>query len=354
MTKNMEIPVKLAASVIARFKKGADSILEACSGIANASVALEEGAWSQADFQSFFDQLGDAGIGSGSSGFFKTDSKGIITFDPKPKAGVYFQMMSVGRCPGFKTVEFISANRPSSYSTLYRLSVLYNLIAEKGSGSADKRLVRAQKAVMDVVERHGVSLTRKEVDEALALAQKERQSRAPKNPVAEENAEPAKALGEVTLTNLIAREERYDLLVMTPPDEFLIEAEGCSLGTLMDRSPYQDLRKAKSEAILVGPGRHITGLKKLAEVSGDLTYCYCVRGKPDKSAIIDISKELIVFASSPLDGKATIAKGETAADFVRRLSAAGAKPNLKKLHLFADQQVEGWDTCGVLNSTNPG
>jgi hypothetical protein len=141
---------------------------------------------------------------------------------------------------------------------------------------------------------------------------------------------------------------------MTPTEEFLVEAEASSLSTLIDRAPYQDVRKAQSQAILVGSGRHISGLKKLAEVSGDLNHCYCVRTKPDASLIIDISKELLVFSSSPLDEKATIAKGETADQFVRRVVADGANPNTKKLHLFADQPEEGWDTCGALNSTKEG
>ena len=354
MTKNMEVPVKLAASVVAHFKKGAASILEACTEIANAFIAFEEGAWAQADFVSFFDQLAEANIGAGSSVFMKTDSKGITTFDGKLKAGVYFQMMSVGRCPGFKTPEFVSANRISSYATLYRLTVLYNLIAEKASGNAEKKREKAQKAILELVERFGVGLTRKDVDEAIVDAQKERRSRAPTAPTSNEEAQVVAFSGEVKLTELLARDERYDLVVLTPTEEFLAEAEASSFSTLMDRAPYQDLRKAQSQAILVGSGRHMAGLKKLAEVSGDLTHCYCVRSKPDASAVIDISKELLVFSSAPLDGKATIAKGETADQFVRRLVTEGANPNTKKLHLFADQQAEGWDTCGVENSTKEG
>lgn len=267
------------------------------------------------------------------------------------KAGVYFQLVAVGRCEGFKTPEFVSANRTGSYSTLYRLSVLYNTMLDKASGNAEKKRERAQRSILELLERHGVSLTRKEVDEAIKEAQKDRRSLAPTKPTVAEQAEAIASLGDVKLADLLAREERYDLVVMTPTDDFLIEAEGSSLGTLLDRSPYQDLRKAQSKAILFGPGRYLAGLKKLAEVSGDLSYCYCVRAKPDASNIIDISKELLVFASSPLDGKATIAKGETAGQFVRRLVADGASPNTKRLHLFADQQAEGWDTCGAENST---
>jgi len=349
----MEIPAKLAASVVAHFKTGAASVLEACTEIANAFIAFDEGAWTQADYISFFDQLGDANIGAGSSVFMKTDSKGITTFDGKLKAGVYYQMMSVGRCQGFKTPEFVSANRTSSYSTLYRLTVLYNLMEDKASGNAEKKREKARKAILELVESHGVGLTRKDVDEAIAEAQKERRSRAPKPPVTEEVEAPVTS-GDVKLSELLAREERYDLVVMTPTEEFLVEAEASSLSTLIDRAPYQDVRKAQSQAILVGSGRHISGLKKLAEVSGDLNHCYCVRTKPDASLIIDISKELLVFSSSPLDEKATIAKGETADQFVRRVVADGANPNTKKLHLFADQPEEGWDTCGALNSTKEG
>ena len=351
MKKNMEIPVKLAASVVANFKAGSASIISACTQIANAFAALEEGAWSEDDFLKFVDQLAAENIGTGRSAFLKTDSKGVVTFDAKLKAGVYFQLRSVGRSEGFKTPEFMEANRTSSYATLYRLTVLYNEIFDKASGAAEKKRDRAQKSIMELVDGHGASLTRKVVDEAIIASQKANRSHAPTtlNNVVE--ADSVATSGDVTLRDLLAEGERYDLVFMTPSDDFLLEAEASSLGTLVDRSPYQDLRKSKSQAILIGPGRHMAGLKKLADVSGDLSFCYCVRAKPDASAIIDISKEVLVFASSPFGGKATIAKGETADKFVRRVVAEGADANTKKLHLFADQLAEGWDTCEALNST---
>lgn len=351
MSKNIEAPASLAASVAEHFKKGSSSILAACSEIATAFTALEEGAWTEPDFRSFFDRLAEENIGKGSGEFLKTDSKGITTFDPKPKAGVIYQMMAVGRCPGLRTPEFLGANRTASYGTLYRLTVLYNLLIEKGSGSLSKKQEKAQKTILRLVKTHGVALTRKEVDEAIAEATKERRSRAPVQPVAPELPTTETASGPVVLTDLLSREERYDVVVMTPSEEFLTEASESSLGTLLDRAPYQDIRKAESQAVLIGSGRQIAGLKKLAEATGDLTYCYCVRAKPDASHVIDISKELIVFASSPLDGKATIAQGETADEFVRRLVADGTSPGLKKLHLFADQQTPGWDACGPADST---
>ena len=91
MTKNMEMPNKLAASVVDHLKKGSASILAACTEIAAAFTALEEGAWTEQEFRSFFDKLAEANIGKGSVAFLKTDSKGITTFDGKPKAGVFFQ-----------------------------------------------------------------------------------------------------------------------------------------------------------------------------------------------------------------------------------------------------------------------
>jgi len=354
MTKNMEMPNKLAASVVDHLKKGSASILAACTEIAAAFTALEEGAWTEQEFRSFFDKLAEANIGKGSVAFLKTDSKGITTFDGKPKAGVFFQMMAVGRCQGFKTKEFVAANRTASYATLYRLTVLYNLLAEKGSGTLQKKQERAQKAILDLVKTNGVALTRKEVDAAIAGAQKERRSRAPVQPVTKDVPATDSNSGEVALTELLEREERYDVVVMTPPEGFLTEARESSLSTLMDRAPYQDLRKADSQAVLIGSGRHMAGLKKLAEALGDLTLCYCIRAKPDASHVIDISKELIVFASSPLDGQGTIVEGETPDQFVRRLVSDSTNPGLKKLHLFADQQTPGWDTCGAADSTKEG
>jgi len=350
MEKNSEAPLKLANSVIADFKLGSASLVSACVQIASAFAALEEGAWLEDDFLNFVDQLAAEHIGPGRSALLKKDNDGNVTFDGKLKAGVYFQLRSIGRSEGINTPEFIEANRIGSYATLYRLTVLYNVVFDKASGTAEKKREKAQKSIMDLVKLYGAALTRRVVDESIVAAQIEYRSRAPIKAIEVTEAGSLVASAEVKLSKLLAEGERYDLVLITPTDEFLLEAEASSLGTLVDRTPYQELRKAKSEAILIGPGRHMAGLKKLADVSGDLTYCYCVRGKPDGSAIIDLSKEVLVFASSPFVGKATIAKGETANQFVQRVVAERAAVSTKKLHLFADQLAEGWDCCAALSS----
>jgi len=352
MAQNIQIPSQLAAIVVAHFKDGAASILAACTEVANAFSAFKEGAWSQSEFLTFLDKLAEDKIGTGSSAFLKPGSKGSIAFDSSLKAGVYFQIISVGRCEGFKAPEFVLANRTSSYATLYRLSVLHNMIFDKTSGDAEKKREMALKAIMELVERHGVSLTRKDVDEAIKQAQNEFRSHPPRKKVAAEQAEPTVSLGDLKLADLLARDERYDLIVMTPPDEFLNEAEGASPSTLLDRLPYQELRKAQSEAILIGSGRHLGALKKLSELSGDLSYCYCVRAKHDARSIIDISEQLLVFSSSPFHEKESIAKGETIDQFVRRVVSNRASHNTKKLHLFGDQNIESWDVCSAENSYN--
>jgi hypothetical protein len=351
VAENMEAPVKLAASVVSHFKRGASAVLEACTEIANAFAALEEEAWSQAEFLVFFEQLGEAGIGPGSSVFLKTDSKGITTFDPSLKAGVYFQMRAVGRCAGFKNTDFVAANRTTSYSTLYRLSVLYNVISEKSSGNALKKRERAEKAILELVSLHGVSLTRKDVEDALINVQKERRSRAPVEKTPEQPVEPTEARQAVKLPELLAAEDRYDLLFLTPSDEFLAEAESSSLGTLMDRAPYQELRKSKSSAYLVGRGNRLAGLQKLAEVTGELSYRYLVREKPDDSSVIDLSNELVVFGSSPWSAKSNRQKGESAEAYVRRVLAESSDSSERKLHLFADEPTDGWDCCSSDSST---
>jgi len=348
----MEAPVKLAASVVAQLKKGVSSILEACNGVADAFSALEEAAWSQAEFLVFFDQLGAESIGPGSGDFLKTDSKGITTFDPKLKAGVYFRMRAVGRCEGFRSPEFVAANRTSSYSTLYRLSVLYNVISEKSSGSAQKKRDLAQKAILELVNQHGIGLTRKEVDEAVAKAQMERRSRAPVETLPLAPAQAVNGSKRVKLSELLAKEERYDLLLLTPSEEFLLDAENSSLGTLMDSAPYQDLRKSESNAYLIGPGNRLAGLQKLAQVTGDLSYCYCVREKPDDRVVIDLTKELVVFGSAPWSGKLAPEKNETPEAFICRALSESVSIGSKKLHLFAGEEKEGWDCCSPESSSN--
>ena len=203
---------------------------------------------------------------------------------------------------------------------------------------------------MDLVMKHGVELSRLLVDEAIKNAKEEKRSLAPANPT---EAEPKVVLAagrEATIDELIAGEERYDMLFITPDEAFLREAEQSSPSTLSDRAPYQDLRAEGSKTVLIGPGSHRAGLQRLAELSKDVTYYYCVRSAPDASAVIDLTKEKLIFSSHPLDHSATPAKGESQEDFVNRVIGAASDTGSRKLHLFADQPREGWDTCDALSS----
>lgn len=348
MSANMETPAKLAQSVIADIKQGAESVLDACYKIAMAFDAIEEGgAWTEKQFIDFIDRLSEARIGPGSSVFLSTDKKGVVKFTRTPKASVYYRMMSVGRCEVFKQPEFIKINRTASYGTLYRLSVLHNYISKNTSGSEKIRNERADKAVYALVEEYGAELTRNEVDAAIDKAKTQRRSFAPvetkdlsKNKSSEENQ------GKVSLNNILENETKYDLLFITPSDKDLEEAGKVSIGDLADRARYSEIAKQKAQTVLIGKGRHLEGLKNLAHVSGNLKYVYCVRETTtDKNPIINLSAELIVFTSNPLNQEATRKKNETAAEYVQRLIDEGSTQRAKKLHLFADEEETGWDTC---------
>lgn len=347
MLANMETPAKLAQSVIADIKQGAESVLDACSKLATAFDAIEEGgAWTEKQFIDFIDRLSEARIGPGSSVFLSTDKKGVVKFTRTPKASVYYRMMSVGRCEVFKQPEFIKINRTASYGTLYRLSVLHNYISKNTSGSEKIRNERADKAVYALVEEYGAELTRNEVDAAIDKAKTQRRSFAPvetkdlsKIKSSEENQ------GKVSLNNILENETKYDLLFITPSDKDLEEAGKVSIGDLADRARYSEIAKQKAQTVLIGKGRHLEGLKNLAHVSGNLKYVYCVRETTDKNPIINLSAELIVFTSNPLNQEATRKKNETAAEYVQRLIDEGSTQRAKKLHLFADEEETGWDTC---------
>jgi hypothetical protein len=342
MLENMETPAKLASAIIADFKQGADSILDACSKIAKAWKLNEEGGpWSEDKFVSFIDRLADAKIGPGSSVFYPETKKEGSVFKKSTKAGVYYQLMAVGKCEAFKTKEFRQINRTASYSVLYRLSVLYNRVFDRGSGGEKQRTDRASKAVLDLVRTHGVSLTREEVDKAIAKIGA-RLSRAPA--VAPASVVEMESSGShTTIDDLIAGDNRYDLVLITPTEEALLEAASCSSSTLMDKAPYQELMSSKSKAVLIGSGRQLDGLTSLAQVSGNLDKVYCVRRSNDKSKVIDLSKELLVFANSALDFSGSPKKGETAEDFVHRV-VSGSFSKGRRLHLFADAPQDGWDT----------
>lgn len=356
MAANMETPAKLAAQVVADIKQGAESVLDACSKIAAAFDAIEEnGAWSEKQFLDFINRLSEANIGPGGSVFLSVDKKGVEKFSRSPKASVYYRMMAVGRCKAFQLPEFRKNNRTMSYGTLYRLTVLHNYISEKSSGSEKVREERADKAVLNLVEQHGADLTRNEVDAAIDKAKSQRRSFAPEPTKATSNIEPAEPTqNKVSLDSILETDTRYDLLYITPSEKELTEATKLSLGDLADKARFSEIAKQKAQKVLVGKGSQLEGLKNLAHVSGNLKHVYLVRESADKNSIIDLSNELVVFTSNPLNQDSSRKKNETAAQYVQRLIDEGASQRAKKLHLFADAEETGWDTCDANDSYSSG
>jgi hypothetical protein len=351
MTRNSDTPAILAASAVSNFKRGAEAILAACSIVSRAYKAQAAGEWDEAQFLSFFDHLAKEGVGQGSKQFVTVDSKGARAFQAR-RSGVYYFMNAIGEFPLFAEPDFQAVNKTSSYTTLYKLTLLYKVYADRETGKPAANVKRARGAVMDLVEQHGFELTREHVDAAIQKAKQEaaKRSLAPQ-PSSEADASAGAAIEKkATIQDLIEQEARYDLVVLTPTDEFLAQAEQSSPSVLQERAPYQGLRGEKSKMVLIGSGSQRAGLQALAALSTDVTYHYCVRSNPDVRAIIDLANEKLVFSNQPLDCSSKPAKGETVEEFVNRIIADSAEPKARKLHLFSDQAREGWDTCDTSSS----
>jgi hypothetical protein len=349
MIENMETPAKLATSIISDFKQSADGIIDACSKIALAWDASDEGGpWNQDKFIIFIDKLAEAKIGPGSSVFFVTKKKEGLVFSKSPKAGIYYQLMSVGKCPVFKSKDFVLYNRTTSYSVLYRLSVLYKKIIDNPSKSLkQKKADRAEKVVIDLVKKFGAELTRAEVNAAISKIGS-RQSRAPEEDYPTESFIERK-VGSTDLSSLIKSEAEYDYLLITPTDTFLDEAQNYSTSTLMDMAPYNQLLSSKSEVTIIGSGKHLNGLKNLARTTGNLNNIYCVRQTKDNNQILDLSKELLVFTNTNFNLTVGPKSNEKAEEFVRRVITEKSA-NSQRLHLFSENEAEGWDSVSPENS----
>ena len=142
---------------------------------------------------------------------------------------------------------------------------------------------------------------------------------------------------------LIENEEKYDLVLLTPSEEQLEKLKDYS--DLTEVAPYHELRRSRSRAAIVGTGRQLESLKALAEAAGGLDYVYCIRENTDKKAIINISEETVVFTSAPINEEITRRRNEPVEDYVRRVVGEDLKKNARKLQLFAEEPVDGWDSC---------
>ena len=110
------------------------------------------------------------------------------------------------------------------------------------------------------------------------------------------------------------------------------------------RLGFQPLLAADAVVNVLVPGDRVSAIAKLQEMLRITNpKLYCLRAHNDKKYVLDLSQETLLFSNHTLTADAKPKEGEDIAGFLQRVM--GGSANAARLHLFAEEEAEGWVSC---------
>jgi hypothetical protein len=333
-TKNLRSPNVLAKEIIAHHRTSVISTIKICQLFAEGWENYENGAWNNKEVASFLESIHQSGIGA--------DPKNTILkeavdgrFMIKSNSGTFSLMKSVGQHPIFYDEEVINICKVAGYSVLYAVTLFYNAVLDSykdfkvGTRKANEKTIRLLSK--------GSELTREDVYKArdeLVVAQ----SRAPKistNKVIKNQS--------ANYETLLRTGEVFGNLLLTLPNEMLVDIENSSYENLMENYSYINVREPESDVSILVEGSHLSTAMKLANVmSCNNPNVYCVTKSTQNDRIINISKEKILITSKNISQRKKVDKTNDLNNLIR---TSVHNPKVTNLHLFADDAIDGWTSC---------
>ena len=337
MVRNSPRPRDLAQKVIKSVKDGVTASLDACFAFAEAWALYTDAGWSETDLLSFLGQLHEAGIGPDPANLGRDKEEKVIL---SKSAGSFLMMKKIGESELLKDTDIRAACLINSRSSVYELILFYEEALEKGSGSAAKKEAKAREKVMWLLTMHGDGLTRRLIAEARKQLGKKRQSHKPR----ELATVGAQTTGGSTIAKLLEGGNLFQEVLLTPSAEVLDQIEELSFGDLEEKHGFQPLLAPDALVNVVVPGDRVGAIAKLQEVLRVTSpKLYCLRAHNDKKYVLDLSEETLLFSNHTLSADSKPKEGEQMAEFLQR--TMGGSPDASRLHLFAEQETDGWVSC---------
>ena len=337
--RNSPTVKSLAQSVQQGLRQGFGAIYESAKIVArvHANISREDGEREYDDDQiaAFFDELGRLGIGKGSKSYLGPKKDGGLGVSSK--STTYAMFNAIGASDLFKDAEIRKACLISSYSALYALDKLYvDYIDGYASGSTAQKEEGARKKILKLLKDHGADLSRAEITAR-------RPEREPGSKPSKKRSQTDGSSSEGQLRDLIDDKKRYDFLLLTPSKEFLERYREHPADEIARMLPIPDLRNAKSDWMISVEGADIGAGLKLMHLFGEeqpKTIACLVEKSAPRGRLIDITKQTVIFSSCLLSVDLKM-RGDDSALSVADAISQGAD---RKLHLFASDANEGWDT----------
>lgn len=335
MTRNTLTPEALAKELIAHSRSQVRSAIQICQTFAKGWNAYVNGEWDNDQISRFLISVHEAGIGPDpSQSILKENNEGRFKI---PTTGTsFFLMKAVGEHPMFEDKDIVEACKVSGYSVLYALVSHYEALLGKNANHE-----RAKRETLKLLA-IGSELRRDDV--RAAIDKLKRKSVAPKEPKGSTPDAPQgsrKALS--SLRELVAEQVRFETVLITPPDEVLDEISNSSLDTLYERYSIADVSDEKSEVHIVANGAKLSAALRLANVLGvSSPHIYGIAKRDSSARVFELSAMEVLISSAKVEQPSKSASAKGALDLVHDMVSAGDR---SQLHLFADQEREGWTAC---------
>lgn len=303
-------PVSEARDIHAKWRESADSLIAACSRIAEVMTVYGDGQHDD-DRGKFIGELIERGLLSRLDG------------QRQNKSSKLSKLITIGES-AYLQDRRVRPLLPPSYSTLYSICQLSQQYEKLDPKSAKDKLVA-------VLERHKGRLDARTAVSELNRAKrhKRRGSRKPKDQVA-------------TMAELLARSRQYDMILITPnPRELDLLAAGHEQDYLARCLPLAELvAGGKSQAIvaLALEARHIELAPLILGLAGRHTFPQ----EPGNRSGLKQSESTILLTSDGISSHSKTADWPALKSGFQRLLEESYPSLRRRLHVFATSERPGW------------
>lgn len=328
MAKNTASPKQLAQEVIEYSRAQVRSTLGICQAFARGWNAYLDGEWDNEQIATFLNTIYEAGIGTDpNKTILIEDREGRYSI--KPNATSFFFMKAVGEHAMFQDAEILGACKVSGYSVLAALVRHYEACLGKTNNHT-----KAKRDTLALLE-YGSDLKREMIEAAIAKLKRMR-----RKPEADSVNEASGGSAErTTYKQLVEAGAKFDTLFLTPSDEVLEDIANSSFDTLFETYSFDDVRTESTNIHILANGANLNAVLKLANTMGETNpHIYGISKRETSSRVVDLSAVEILVSSKQ------VGLGSKKGDTLDLVVNAISEKNANQLHLFSDEENEGWTT----------
>ncbi len=332
---------KLLAEIVELVKTSSMSVLQTCQKFALAWGQYKSEAWSNAEFADFARKLYKARCAPNPNGnLLILNDEGAYDLNAN---ATWKYMVLAGEAEIFQDKDVVKELRVQSPRTLYEIALFAKANEKHGKNPKSEVLKLLRSAVSEADDdKNDICLTRAHVKAARdALNAKMSSSQA---------STPAKGKPRVqggkreAISALLEREHQSRNLLMTPDDKFFDDVENSTAADFEQRG-FGRLLSPQGSLHIVAPAERLSSALKLYQWMGkEKPNLLCIAAKEPTGRVFPLADAQLLLTDKNVS-IAEAATAEDAGDAVEVAQALVKDEGGENLHLFGDEEADGWVTC---------